>query len=143
MQNQNWRTLVEQGNHCYLDGQLDDANGYYLEAYDLLNNAINALPNCLETLMAWIAICHNIAAVHESQTDLSQALIYLQLPYEYCQQHMQQHPDQELGLIALKCLNLSWSAILLFGKKHPEFMQNQSLIADLAHAIDPSCVQYH
>ena len=143
MKEQDWQDLLGRGNDYFGQGNWLRAQSFYKLAFDLLSEDMQLSPDSSRILMAWMGTCHNLAAVHECLQEFDQALNYLQIPYQRCRHLIDNHHNECELLIGLKSLNLSWSALLLFAKNHPEFMKTQPLAQDLAHALNPSSIQLH
>lgn len=124
MQQRTWQVLVKQGNHSFARKDWLEANQCYTKAFEILTRQCHQSPSCMASLIAWIGVCHNLADLFQQQADLDCALRFLQLPYQYCKQKVELEVDDEIKLTALNAMNLAWSALSMFCKKHPQFAQD-------------------
>ena len=122
MHNNEWQSLMIEGNRCFERNDWSGAQELYCQAYDLLSDRCQKSPGCIDCLMAWVGACHNLATLFERTGDLLQALTYLQIPYRYCR-YLIEHCRCETGhLAALKTLGITWTAIMTFSQTHQDFM---------------------
>jgi len=120
MENQQWQSLLKQGNDCFHSHEIGQAEYFYSEAYNLLVSSYRNNPMCVETLMAWTCSCHNLSALHESKGDISLALRFLMVPHDYLLEITNSEIySEEVKSIALQGLSITLSPILMFNKKHP------------------------
>lgn len=138
-----WQQLLAKGNQCYELHQWSQAQHFYLEALELLAQRNSENPTCVGTLMAWIGTCHNLSTLHEHIGDLQQALVYLQLPYQHCRFQLEFSECEGAQLVALKSINLCWSAIGGFAQRYSEFMKSQKFDIELAQTLSLASQQLH
>lgn len=119
MNNGTWQHYLDSGNNNFYDGHWNNAKLYYLQAYDVLFDKCQTCPNCIESLMGYVATCHNLAALFEKLGDMPLALKFVTIPNEYCQALLQNQNNQELQLLAIKALNLTYRAKVNFLHQHP------------------------
>lgn len=119
MEHSHWQSLLKNGNDCLDNQQLDQAETFYLQAYDLLSTARGDDPLSSEVLMAWICTCHNLTSVYELFGYLDLSLEYLMIPHEYLMRVSEaNYLNDDIKLTAFKGMSITLPAILLFTKNH-------------------------
>ena len=119
MEHSPWQLLLKNGNHCFDNHQLDQAETFYLQAYDLLSTARSDDPQSSELLMDWICTCHNLTSLYEELGYLELSLEYLMIPHEYLMKISEaNYLNDESKLNAFKGMSITLPAILLFTKNH-------------------------
>jgi hypothetical protein len=114
-----WQRLLSDGNECFDNEKWRQAEYFYKEAASYLDILWAADISNIELLMAWIGSCHNLAVLYEKQDNPQVSLEYLLIPHqrmlamsnsgEYC---------DDVQLIALKALKITFMPVLLFSKKY-------------------------
>jgi len=120
MRDSQWQLLVRQGNTFFKEKQWSVAEGFYSEAYDLLVLKYQKDPLSIETLMAWICVCHNLSSLHEAAGNLELSLKFLTVPHEYLKEVMESDViSEKVKSIAFKGISMTLPPILLFAQQHP------------------------
>lgn len=119
MRHSQWQSLLKSGNNCFDHQQLDEAETFYLQAYDLLSEARGDDPHSSELLMAWICTCHNLTSLYEVLGYLDLSLEYLMIPHEYLMKISEaNYLNDDMKLTAFKGINITLPAIILFTNNH-------------------------
>lgn len=119
MEHSPWQLLLKNGNHCFDNQQLDQAETFYLHAYDLLSKARGNDPQSSKLLMDWICTCHNLSSLYQELAHLDLSLEYLMIPHEYLLKVLEANfLADEIKQAAFKGISITLPAILLFAKNH-------------------------
>jgi hypothetical protein len=120
MEHAQWQSLLKSGNDSFYEKQWRLAEFYYSEAYDMLAYSYRNDPLSVDTLMAWVCTCHNLASLYESVGDLDLSLKFLKIPYEYLTEvSISKIPNDDVKSIAFKGLSLTITPLREFAKKYP------------------------
>lgn len=119
MEHAQWQSLLTLGNECFHDKQLNQAENFYWQAYDLLSLACHEEPQSSDVLMAWICACHNLALLYETFGNLDLSLKFLMTPHEYLVAVSEsKHSNDDIKFTAFKGMSLTLPPILLFTQNH-------------------------
>ncbi len=132
-----WQRLLSDGNECFDNEKWRQAEYFYKEAASYLDILWAADISNVELLMAWIGSCHNLAVLHEKQGNPRVSLEYLLIPHhrmltlsksvEHC---------EDMQLIALKALKLTFMPVLLFSKKYSVCKDCQQTLKEFQTQLD-------
>ena len=132
-----WQRLLSDGNECFDNEKWLQAEYFYKEAASYLDILWAADISNIELLMAWIGSCHNLAVLYEKQGNPQVSLEYLLIPHrrmltlsksgEHC---------EDMQLIALKALNLTFMPVLLFSKKYSICKDCQQALEEFKTQLD-------
>lgn len=115
-----WQRLLAFGNKCYEKQNWLQAEYYYKEAESQLDYLWSAEPTNINLLMAWICTLHNLSTLFEQQGDRQIGLRYLLIPHNRMINLTQsKEASEDVKLIAIKALKLTFPPILVFSKKNP------------------------
>ncbi|NQZ20737.1 MAG: hypothetical protein HRT53_01675 [Colwellia sp.] len=114
-----WQRLLSDGNECFDNEKWLQAEYFYKEAVSYLDILWAADISNIELLMAWIGSCHNLAVLYEKQGNPQISLEYLLIPHNrmLALSKSGEHCD-DMQLIALKALKLTFIPVLLFSQKY-------------------------
>ena len=116
----NWQGLLHKGNQSFKDKQMLQAEFYYKEAVDRLDQLWSEDLTNVELLMAWICAAHNLSTLFEEQGDNDVSLQYLLLPHHRLLSIVSScNYEDDVQLIAMRALKITFMPILSFTKKHP------------------------
>ncbi|WP_077338255.1 hypothetical protein [Pseudocolwellia agarivorans] len=115
-----WQRLLTFGNECYEKQNWLQAEYYYKEAELQLDYLWSAEPTNINLLMAWICTLHNLSTLFEQQGDKQIGLRYLLIPHHRMLNLTQsKQATEDVKLIAIKALKLTFPPILVFSQKNP------------------------
>ncbi|MDT0605090.1 hypothetical protein [Thalassotalea castellviae] len=144
MESEQWKSLLTHGNDCFKDNQWQKAEYFYSEAYDLLAFGYRNNPQCIETMMAWICSCHNLSSLYERMNKLTLSLKFLTVPHDYLKKVSESdQADNDIKLLALKGLSLTFPPILAFSKNHPICEDCVEELSNMASVSEFSKRQMH
>ena len=144
MENYQWQTLLKLGNDCFHEKQFNGAESFYWQAYEMLSLACQNEQLTLELLMAWICACHNLAALYEEFGNLELSLKFLMVPHEYLLAVSESNAlDDNTQLMAVKGMNITLSAILLFSNKYTICEDCQSQFSSLSNIMTKKASLVH
>jgi len=114
-----WQRLMHLGNQCFEEECFVQAEYYYKEAESYLDSLWFEDPSSVNLLTAWIGVLHNLASLCEQQGQCHIALQYLLTPHHRVI-HLTQNKNtsEEVKMIAINALELTFAPILAFTKKH-------------------------
>ncbi|MBA6265049.1 MAG: hypothetical protein V7780_07505 [Colwellia sp.] len=132
-----WQRLLSDGNEFFDNKKWVQAEYCYKEAASYLDNlwAVDAMN--IELLMAWIGTCHNLAVLYETRGNPQVSLEYLLIPHHRMlalSQNSQQCDDMQL--IALKALQLTFMPVLLFSRKYSICKECQKGLKEFKAQLD-------
>lgn len=139
-----WQRLLNFGNECFNKENWLQAEYYYKEAESTLDYLWSADTSNINLLMAWICSLHNLAYLFEQQGKSHAELKYLLIPHHRMLNiSKSKQASQDLKLIAIKALKLTFTPILLFTQSNPtcdgckqtmkEFQQNLEESQEVVH----------
>jgi len=115
-----WQLLLQKGNQSFNHELWSNAEEYYHQAVECLEQNWQADIENMELLLAWISAFHNLAVLYEVQNKPKIAFRYLQIPHQRMTEITQQQEYSEtVQVIALHALKITLTPLLDFSKKHP------------------------
>jgi len=136
-----WQRLLTFGNKCYHNQDWQQAEFYYKEAESHLDYLWSLDGANSNLLMAWITSLHNLAYLYESTGDRHTGLKYLLIPhYKLLNLTKDLGTSEELKLIAINALSLTYKPIVAYTKRNPICDDCQQYIDELEHAFENSVV---
>ena len=115
-----WQRLLNFGNECFNKENWLQAEYYYKEAESHLDYLWSADTTNVNLLMAWICSLHNLASLCEQQGKSHTELKYLLIPHHrMLNLTNSKQASEDLKLIAIKALKLTFTPLLLFTKNNP------------------------
>lgn len=115
-----WQRLLKFGNECYSRSDWLQAEYYYKEAESHLGYLWSADASNSQLLMAWITSLHNLASLFETKGDNHLGLQYLLIPHNrMLNLTKSENASEDIKLIAISALKLTFAPILLFTKRNP------------------------
>lgn len=115
-----WQRLLSFGNECYKKENWLQAEYYFKEAESQLDFLWALDLENIHLLMAWITSLHNLSKVYELQGDEQLALRHLLIPhYRVLEVTQDENSSEDMKLIAINALNLTFKPILSFTQKYP------------------------
>ena len=134
-----WKRLLTFGNECFEKQNLLQAEYYYKEAESQLDYLWTADPENVQLLMAWICALHNLSTLFELQGNKQIGLEYLLIPHNRMLNlsHSEETSD-DLKLIAIKALKITFKPILTFTQKHPICGGCEQVIKEFQNHINSS-----
>jgi len=122
MEHSPWQLLLKNGNQCFDNQQLEQAETFYLQAYDLLSTARGDDPQSSELLMDWICTCHNLTSLYEELGYFELSLEYLMIPHDYLMKVSEaNYLNDDIKLTAFKGMSITLPAILLFTQNYSNY----------------------
>jgi len=113
-----WQRLLSFGNECYKKENWLQAEYYFKEAESQLDFLWALDLENIHLLMAWITSLHNLSKVYELQGDEQLALRHLLIPhYRVLEVTQDESSSEDLKVIAINALNLTFKPILSFTQK--------------------------
>ncbi len=139
-----WQRLLSDGNECFDNEKWLQAEYFYKEAASYLDILWAADSSNIELLMAWIGSCHNLAVLYEKQGNPHISLEYLLLPHHRMLALSQSSQEcEDVKLIALKALKLTFMPVLLFSKKYAICKDCQKGIEAFKSQLDENQATIH
>ena len=139
-----WQDLLDKGNQSFNNKQMLQAEFYYKEAVDYLDQRWSEDLVNIEFLMAWIYAAHNLSTLFEVQGDNDVSLQYLLLPHQRLLSIVSNDAfDNDIQLIAMRALKITFTPILEFTKKHPVCKNCQRAIKAFEIALAEQQPQLH
>lgn len=114
-----WQLLLVKGNDSFNKQELLQAEEYYHQAIECLEQQWHTNIEDSTLMMAWVSAFHNLAILYEQQEQPKMAFRYLQIPHQRMieiSKHAQYSDD--LQSIALCTLKITLVPLLAFSKKH-------------------------
>jgi len=139
-----WQRLLSDGNECFDNEKWRQAEYFYKEAASYLDVLWSADISNVELLMAWIGACHNLAVLYEKQGNPRVSLEYLLIPHHrmLTLSKSEEHCE-DMQLIALKALKLTFMPVLLFSKKHSICTDCQQALKEFKTQLDENQGMIH
>ena len=132
-----WQQLLNQGNKCFKDKNLLQAEYYYKEAESHLDYLWSIESTNVNLLMAWICSLHNLASLFEQQGNNQIGLQYLLIPHHRMMKLSQnKETSEDIKLIAINALKLTFTPILLFTKRNPICEDCEQGLKDFQHNLE-------
>ena len=131
-----WKRLLNFGNECFEKQNWLQAEYYYKEAESTLDYLWSVDSQNVNLLMAWICSLHNLASLFEQQGHKQSALRYLLIPHQRMLNFAKsEHASEDIKLIAINALKITFTPILLFSKRNPICKGCQQNIKTFEHNL--------
>jgi hypothetical protein len=115
-----WKALIQKANDSFNHDLWPQAEEYYHQAIECIEQKWQGDAENLELLLAWVSTFHNLAMLYEQQDKPKIAFRYLQIPHQHITE-LSQHQgySEEFQFMALRSLKTTLVPLLAFSKKHP------------------------
>jgi hypothetical protein len=115
-----WQVLLQKANYSFNHDLWSQAEEYYHQAIECLEQRWQEDEENIELLLAWVSTFHNLAVLYEEQDKPKIAFRYLQIPHQRMTE-ISQHESysEEFQFLALRFLKTTLMPLLAFSQKHP------------------------